>query len=163
MKRIIALLVIVFTASSFNNPNEGELQWVDFNQGYEIAKKKNKIMLIDVYTDWCGWCKRMDRDTYAKPGIVGLINQDFVAIKFNPEIKNVTYKYEGKTYNGEELAGVISNYQISGYPTTIFMYPKDKKMNVVGGYHDEKGFKSILEDIKVEFKAAKTKPAPAKK
>jgi uncharacterized protein YyaL (SSP411 family) len=125
---------------------------MDFNEGYELAKKKNKIMLVDVYTDWCGWCKVMDRETYAKPEVIKMINADFVAIKFNPEKKDVVYTFEGKQYTGDQLAGVISNNQLTGYPTTIFMYPKGKKMNVVGGYQNENNFKSLLTGIKSEFK-----------
>ncbi|MCE2787876.1 MAG: thioredoxin family protein [Bacteroidota bacterium] len=148
----ITLFAIALLSSSFISPKNEELKWMDFNEGYELAKKKNKIMLVDVYTDWCGWCKVMDRETYAKPEVIKMINADFVAIKFNPEKKDVVYTFEGKQYTGDQLAGVISNNQLTGYPTTIFMYPKGKKMNVVGGYQNENNFKSLLTGIKSEFK-----------
>ena len=64
----------------------------------------------------------------------------------------MVYTFEGKQYTGDQLAGVISNNQLTGYPTTIFMYPKGKKMNVVGGYQNENNFKSLLTGIKSEFK-----------
>ncbi|MDZ4669086.1 MAG: DUF255 domain-containing protein [bacterium] len=147
--KILALLLFTFTFSSFKG--DDEIKWLDFNKGYELAKKKNKMMLVDVYTEWCGWCKRMDRDAYAKPNIIGIVNSDFVAVKFNPEIKDITYHYEGKNYTGEQLAGVISNYQISGYPTTIFMYPKGKKMEVMSGYKNADQLAPILADIKMKF------------
>lgn len=139
-------MLLTLAASSFKSSEE--ITWVDFNKGYEIAKKKNKIMLVDVYTDWCGWCKRMDRDAYAKPNIISAVNSDFVAVKFNPEKTGVTYTFEGKTYTGEQLAGVISNYQISGYPTTIFIYPKGKKSEIVVGYKNAEQMEPILTDIK---------------
>jgi len=148
----ITLFAIALLSSSFISQKNEELKWMNFNEGYELAKKKNKIMLVDVYTDWCGWCKVMDRETYAKPEVIKMINADFVAIKFNPEKKDVVYTFEGKQYTGDQLAGVISNNQLTGYPTTIFMYPKGKKMNVVGGYQNENNFKSLLTGIKSEFK-----------
>lgn len=151
MKKLfsIASVIIFLTASSFT-PAE-ELKWFDFNEGYDLAKKKNKIMLVDVYTDWCGWCKVMDRDTYAKKSVIDLINKDFVAIKFNPEKRGVTYNFEGRNYTGQELAAAISNNQLSGYPTTIFLYPKEKKMDVVGGFQNEQNFKAVLEEVKGKF------------
>jgi len=154
MKKLfsISLIAVALLSSSFILPKNEELKWMDFNTGYELAKKKNKIMLVDVYTDWCGWCKVMDRETYAKPEVIKMINADFVAIKFNPEKKDVVYTFEGKQYTGDQLAGVISNNQLTGYPTTIFMYPKGKKMNVVGGYQNETNFKNLLTGIKSEFK-----------
>ncbi len=150
---LLAAATISLITSSFTSTES--LKWLDFNEGYALAKKKNKIMLVDVYTDWCGWCKVMDRDTYAKKSVVDLINKDFIAIKFNPEKRGITYNFEGKNYTGQELAGVISNYQISGYPTTIFLYPKDKKMNVIGGFQNEINFKGILQEIRNEYLSKK--------
>jgi len=149
LRIILSLVTVFFLTASFKPANE--LKWLGFNDGYALAKKKGKIMLVDVYTDWCGWCKRMDRDTYEKPEIIEALNKDFVVIKFNPEIQNVMYTFEGKEYNGQQLAAVISNNQISGYPTTIFMSPKYKKMNVIAGYYDPARFKPVLESIVTEF------------
>ena len=151
MKKIgfILLTVTLFTTTSFKKADE--LKWRSFDEGYKLAQKKGKIMLVDVYTDWCGWCKRMDKDTYAKSEIISLINEDYIAIKFNPEAAG-TYSFEGKQYSGDQLAGVISQHQLSGYPTTVFYYPKTKKTNVVGGYFDATRFKGVLDGVKSEFK-----------
>jgi uncharacterized protein YyaL (SSP411 family) len=148
----ILLFLCAWMVSTSMKPAE-ELQWMNFDEGYKQAQKKGKIMLVDVYTDWCGWCKRMDRDTYAKSEIIGLINKDYVAIKFNPEI-NATYTFEGKKYSGDQLAGVLSNNKLGGYPTTIFYHPKLKKTNVVGGYYDANRFKTLLESVRTEFSAS---------
>lgn len=154
VKTFALFVSVVLLTAGFKPANE--LTWMGFNDGYALARKKHKIMLVDVYTDWCGWCKRMDRDTYEKPEIIEALKKDFVVIKFNPEIPNVMYTFEGKQYNGAQLAAVISNNQLTGYPTTIFMYPKDKKMNVVSGYYDAGRFKGVLESVVNEFKPAKT-------
>jgi thiol-disulfide isomerase/thioredoxin len=53
--KILGLLLLTTVASSFKSADE--IKWLDFNKGYELAKKKKKIMLVDVYTDWCGWCE----------------------------------------------------------------------------------------------------------
>lgn len=157
MKKIgFALMFACFILTNSFKTEEA-IKWMDFNEGYALAKKKNKIMLVDVYTDWCGWCKRMDKDAYAKPEIAALVNKDYVAIKFNPEVTGVTYTFEGKSYTGRELAGVISNNQISGYPTTIFMYPKEKKLNVISGYFDAAKFKPVLENVATDFYTKKKK------
>lgn len=147
--KILLLSVVTLFATSFKTAEE--IKWVDFNKGYDLAKKKNKIMLVDVYTDWCGWCKRMDRDAYAKPRVSDLVNKDFIAIKFNPEITGVMYTFEGKSYTGEQLAGAISNHQISGYPTTVFIFPKAKKSEVVVGYKNEEQMAIVLGEIKKKF------------
>lgn len=151
MKTKILLGLIGLVMITGFKADNAEISWLDFNQGYNLAKKKNKIMLVDVYTDWCGWCKRMDKDAYAKPNIAGTVNADFIPVKFNPEITGVSYSFEGKTYTGAELAGVISNYQISGYPTTIFIYPKTKQSEIVVGYKNADQMAVVLADMKKKF------------
>lgn len=151
--KLVVLALVTIMATSMKSSEE--IKWMDFNQGYELAKKKNKIMLVDVYTEWCGWCKRMDRDAYAKPEIAELVGKDFIAIKFNPEIEGVTYTFEGKSYTGPQLAQVISNNQINGYPTTIFMNPKAKTSEIMVGYKNAEQLKPILIDIAGKLKSKK--------
>lgn len=142
---VLSLLSCLFITQSFKASEE--LPWVDFNTGYATAIKKKKLVLVDVYTDWCGWCKVMDRETYTKADIVALLKSKFVAVKFNPEKKDIVYKYQGKNYTGQELAGVISNYQLTGYPTTIVINPKNNKLHVAGGYLNPMEFKAFLDNI----------------
>jgi thioredoxin-related protein len=151
--KLVVLALVTIMATSMKSSEE--IKWMDFNQGYELAKKKNKIMLVDVYTEWCGWCKRMDKDAYAKPEIAELVGKDFIAIKFNPEVEGVTYNFEGKSYTGPQLAQVISNNQINVYPTTIFMNPKAKTSEIMVGYKNAEQLKPILVDIVGKLKSKK--------
>lgn len=151
MKKIIFALTmssILVLGGSFTKPNS-ELTWYGFNEGYTKAKKNKKIALIDAYTDWCGWCKRMDRDTYSNADIINKLNKDFVPIKFNPEIKDVKYNLDGKEYSGFELLSIISNKQQSGYPTTFFIL-KSKRVMIEVGYQDAAQFSATLDKILAE-------------
>jgi len=154
MKKISFVLALAFIIITNSFKPADEIKWVGFNDGYTLAKKNKKIMLIDVYTDWCGWCKRMDRDTYAKSEIAALVNKDFVAIKFNPEAAG-TYTFEGKTYSGQELAGVIGDNQINGYPTTVFIQPKTIKKKLVVGYKNVEQMQGELSAAVSELNAKK--------
>jgi len=57
-----------------------EIQWVDFTAGYASAKESGKILLIDVYTDWCGWCKVMDNKTYTDSQVIQTLAKDYVVL-----------------------------------------------------------------------------------
>jgi uncharacterized protein YyaL (SSP411 family) len=120
-------------------------KWYVWNEGYPLAAKKNKILIVDIYTDWCGWCKKMDKDTYAKKSIIDKINKDFVLVKFNPEKSFSDYEIEGIKYNNSQLFGMLCNNQRVGYPTTVFLYPDSKKIFLVSGYQDEANFTKTLE------------------
>lgn len=149
MKKVslFAALIVVFFGSSSMKQAES-LKWQDFNDGYSYGKKKNKIVLVDVYTDWCYWCKVMDRETYTNSEVISMLNKDYVLVKFNPEKSGITYKYNGKSYDGMALAGAISNNTLSGYPTTIFINPKTHKTEMVVGFKKAEQLKEILAGMK---------------
>src|SRR6476660_9641490 len=76
---------------------DGLVNWLDFKTAQQKYKELAKPILIDFYTDWCGWCKHMMKTTYSDPNLASYINQNFYAIKFNAETKD-TIEYQGKIY-----------------------------------------------------------------
>ena len=94
-------------------------------------------MIIDLYTDWCGWCKVMDRNTFTDSNVISHINENFVAIKFDAEYENSvtfnnnSYKYYSTGRKGiNELAYYLTNGNLSN-PMTCLLYtsprPRDKR------------------------------------
>ena len=120
-----------------------ELHWYSWEDGYKKAKKENKIIVLDAYTEWCGWCKVMDRETYSVKSVQEKINADFVPIKLNPEI-SATYKYDNKNYSGDELIKKLSNNKFRGYPSTFFVYPKNGNSYMEVGYIKAEPFSKLL-------------------
>jgi thiol:disulfide interchange protein len=57
----------------------------DYDTALAKAKKDKKLVMVDVYTDWCGWCKVLDRDTFSNKDVQAKLAKDFVAVKINPE------------------------------------------------------------------------------
>lgn len=147
---VVALLVVSFSYRPAVDGGEGkkELKWRTWNDGYAELKKEGKIGLVDVYTDWCGWCKRMDRDTYEDKGIVKQIKRDFIPIKFNPEAEGIYY-IDNNAYSGPQLYYMLANNQRSGFPTTFFLIPKGGVMYVerIPGYQGPDAFEGILNKI----------------
>src|SRR5205823_2646934 len=70
----------------------GGVAWRAWNQGLAAAAGSGKPVIVDVYTDWCGWCKRMDRDTYGRAEVSDYVNRHFVMVRLNAESnERVTY------------------------------------------------------------------------
>ena len=128
-----------------------ELDWKTWNEGFPNAQKTNKIAIIDVYTDWCHWCKVMDKNTYSNDSVIRLINEHFIPIKFNPE-KAGQYIVESDTIDGRSLLNALSGGQSSGYPTTYFFLPGTNQIFQQPGYIEPKQFYELLENV-----VAKTK------
>ena len=145
------LFGLFFFATLFGNAQE--VNWLSIEEAYAQSKTENKPILVDVYTDWCGWCKRMDKDTYSKTDIANYINSNFLPVKFNAEqkdsvtIMNHTFKFIAQGRRGyHELAAALLNGKLS-YPATVFLNDKFEMITVVPGYQDEKGFDVILNYI----------------
>lgn len=129
-------------------PVKTTLSWLDFESGYALAKKENKILLIDVYTDWCGWCKVMDRKTYTNDTIIRKLNKSFVMVKLNPE-KDRTYTFDDKTMGAAELHQWLGYGKTFGFPSTYFMIEpgKSEERYTQVGYLDPWDFAGILDII----------------
>jgi thioredoxin-related protein len=111
------------------------LKWeTDYDKAVADAKKANKIVMVDVYTDWCGWCKKLDRDTYANASVAEKLNKDFIAVKLNPE----------KSQRGAELA---RSFGTRGYPHIVFLDGDGKKVSEVGGYVSADDFIKKLDAV----------------
>ncbi|MCK9480339.1 MAG: DUF255 domain-containing protein [Bacteroidia bacterium] len=150
---IISLLLVTafLFVSSFRvanqNASEGEkIEWLDFQVGYDKAVKEKKMILIDSYTDWCGWCKRMDKNTYSDKKIIEKVNANFVAIKLNPEL-DARYMVGEKVMSGYELLLWLGKGRNYGYPTTFFWVAphKDENVEMAVGYKASKEFEEMLD------------------
>lgn len=146
MQSIRYVLIISFALTYACNGYAGDksaLTWMSFNDGLANVKKTNKKVLVDVYTDWCGWCKKMDKETYADGGIAAYLSKHYVVIKLNAESSSkVTYK--GETYTEQELAGAFG---ITGYPSIIFLKGNGDPITTYPGYADPAKFKKVVSFI----------------
>ena len=131
---------------SFKSEYKSEMKWYAWNEGFAKAHEEHKIALIDVYTDWCGWCKKMDRDTYGKEAVIEKIDEYFIPIKFNPE-KHKNLIVGTDTLSGKALLAALNRGNKSGYPTTFFYIPEKNHMMQYGGYHNENKFLKILNEV----------------
>jgi thioredoxin-related protein len=110
------------------------LNWKDVTSGLQEAKQSHKYVLADVYTDWCGWCKRLDKDTFTNSELTNFLSQKFVSVKANAE--------DGGA--GQKLAG---DYGVNGYPCALVFDPSGKMIGRVVGYKDAAGYQNALQNI----------------
>lgn len=151
MKKILLIITaIVISLSIYAGEKDSPIKWYSFEEAIKLQKENPKMIFIDVYTDWCGWCKKMDKSTFANEEIAKYMNENYYAVKFDAEMK-ADVDFKGKTYvnNGKsrrsshELAKSLLNGQMS-YPSYAFLDKDAELLTVVQGYMEAPDFEPIL-------------------
>ena len=150
MKFKLLLILCIVASYTYSQEENGAVKWLTFKEAQEKNKKEPRPFLIDVYTDWCGWCKHMMKTTYSSPAIAQYVNTHFYPIKFNAEGKD-TIEYNGQTYaptspmprKPHELAIKFLGKQLS-YPSTIFVGNNFEFNLLTQGYLEEKKTQPLL-------------------
>ena len=115
-----------------------ELRWMTLQQAEENGKSEPRVIIMDIYTDWCYWCKVMERNTYSNPALAAYVAGKFYPVKFNAESHGpVSWKGQSFGYNSDykvnELALNLTRGQLS-FPTTVIITPDDQAPQFISGY-----------------------------
>jgi thioredoxin-related protein len=114
------------------------VRWLTLQEAEESNKKLQKPILIDLYTDWCGWCKVMDKQTYANKQVAAYIMDKFYPVKLNAEQKQAivfggkTYKFND-AYRTHDFAIYLTQGQLS-YPTTVILPGNGNMPQAIPGF-----------------------------
>ena len=153
MKKILFALFLTLGAITIQAQ---EIKWMTMDEALVAQKKKAKPIFMDVYTDWCGPCKMLDKNTFHDPAVVKYISDNYYAVKFNAEgSSDITYK--GKKYSNpqydanrkgrnsvHEFATLLN---IRAYPSMMVFDTKGEvKAPIVGYYQPDQ----LLEALKAK-------------
>lgn len=150
MKNILLAFFVLTGLSSFGQDG---INWMTIEEAEAAMKEEPRKVVIDVYTDWCGWCKRMDKTTFKNEVIADYINDNYYAVKLDGEHKD-TINFKGhqfkyvkqgrKGYN--ELAASLLNGRLS-YPSIVYL---DEDLNIITllpGYVNAKQFEQVIKYV----------------
>lgn len=144
------LLVLTINLNSAEVFGQDKIKWHTMEEVQNLNSNNPKKIFIDVYTDWCGWCKKMDATTFQDPKIIKILNEDFYAVKLDGEgteaiiFKDREYKFVPQGRNGyHELAAALMNGKLS-YPTTVYLDENLNMIQPIPGYMEVKNLEPIL-------------------
>lgn len=120
---------------------------LNFNDGLEKAKKENKNMIVDFYTDWCHWCKVMDEKTFSEKTVSEKLSKRFVTVRIDAESNTGSNTFKGQTLNNMEMTRAFG---VTGFPSLIFISPKEEVITKIPGYVEAEQFSYILDYIDQE-------------
>ena len=153
MKKLLIAFLIIISLPIFSNAQK--INWMTFEEAVKLNETAPKKIFIDMFTDWCGWCKKMDQTTFLNPEVVKYMNEHYYAVKFNAEC-NDTIDFAGYTFinqggsNGRrgthQLAAALLQGRMS-YPSYVFMNEKNQLITVAPGYMEASEFMPVLKYI----------------
>ncbi|MBU2527105.1 MAG: thioredoxin fold domain-containing protein [Bacteroidetes bacterium] len=149
MKRIVLILMLIPVTLMAQ-----EIKWMSLAEALEAQKKEPRKIMMDVYTNWCGPCKMMDKNTFANPDVAAYVSKYFYAVKFNAE-GNENINYQGKAFVNTNYNPEHANkrsYQhpfaafmrIEGYPSMVFLDEKGDFISPITGYRTPKQLEVYL-------------------
>lgn len=142
---IVVLLLISSLLGAYTYPTaavgaKAEINWLSMEEAYALNLQAPRKIFVDVYTDWCGWCKRMDKDTFSNQDIAAYVNENYYAVKLNAE-SDRAFKLGKAPMTERQVARQLG---VSGYPTVVFIHEDFRTIEPVPGYQQPTQFMQLL-------------------
>ena len=144
------LVIVLFLTASGKQQEKGSVNWLTLEEAIKRSESEKRKFFIDVYTDWCGWCKVMDRNTFSDPKVAEVLNTEFYPVKFDAEqtgditFQGRVFKFIPQGNKGtHELAAALLNNRLS-YPTVVFTDENFSMIFPIPGYRDAPEFHKIM-------------------
>jgi len=133
---VLAMVTAVILGSRVGAPRPSggaaALPWEpDLSTALARAGNENRLVMVDFYTDWCQWCKRLDQNTLSDTHVQEALQQ-LVTVRLNAE------------KDGREAA---ARFNVEGFPTLIFLDAKGAEVGRIPGYMEPGPFLEELQDI----------------
>lgn len=147
----LSLFICITTFSCAQNTEK--INWLTIEDAEKLNEKTPKRWLIDISTEWCGWCKKMDKVTFQDPIIAKYVNKNFYAVKLDGEeqreitFDGVEYNFIGGKRDGyHELPATLMNGEMS-YPTVVFLSKNKEILTPISGFISKENFHQIISFI----------------
>ena len=153
MKSLYIYILFSVAAFQVSAQNADKVKWYTIEEALKLNATAPRKILMDVYTDWCGWCKKMDAETFDHPVIARYINKNFYAVKFDAE-SSAPVKFGEHTFTNPGSGGTRKTTHqfatalgVSGYPTIVYFTGDLKLISPVSGYFTPEQIEPLLHYI----------------
>ena len=130
LRRVLSVSAVLLGAHAFLGASAfagGAVKWKPFEKGLKDAAASKKYSFVDVYTQWCGYCKQLEATTLKAQPVLAELDKNFESIRFDAESEE-TVTWKGKQITMRELS---ANWGVEGFPTMLFL---NSKGEIIGSF-----------------------------
>ena len=148
-----AAILIVFAgqATGASGPENGEVQWLTMEEAVKKAGSEPRMIFVEVYTDWCGFCRRMDAETFSHPVIAAYLNENFYPVKLNAE-QEEPIEFRGNIYENNNLGDRRPTHDFAiallqgrmSYPSVVFFDENVELLTAIPGFRPPANMEAVL-------------------
>ena len=148
MKKRIGVFIVLLLLSGKGFSQTNKINWISLEEAYAKIQKEPKKVLIDVYTDWCGWCKEMDKKTFTDAKVIDYVNKTYYAVKLDAESKKditigqTIYKFDAANRANQAAIALLQGKM--SYPSMVYLDETFSMIQPIPGYQDAKVFHQII-------------------
>lgn len=117
------------------------MSWPTFDEAVATASNTGKLMLIDIYAPWCGWCRKMQEEVYTDAALVAYVQDNFAYGRLNIDDPETLHSFQGYTLSSQELGYSLG---AEGTPTTVFLQSDGTYIVKCVGYWAKDDFRKAL-------------------
>ena len=152
MKKTLLLAMLVVTSMA----TAQKINWMTMDEALAAQKETPKKIFMDVYTNWCGPCKMLDKNTFSNPDVIEYVNQHYYAVKFNAEgTEEITFQdftYTNPNYQEGRRGRNATHFfadalKLQGYPSLVFFEDDGSLLQAIPGYKTPKQLEIYLKMI----------------
>lgn len=147
----LAFITVTLATSLHAGSNEVKVNWLTIEEAQERFSEEPRMIFVDVYTDWCGWCRRMSSETFAHPTIAAMLNDNFYPVKLNAEQEDPIV-FQGVTYENENIGQRRATHSFAiallqgrmSYPSVAFFDENFQLITAIPGFRPPKAMEGVL-------------------
>lgn len=138
---ILRLSFLLFSLIMFAPTSNAQVEWLTWEEAIARNQQQPKKIMVDIYTEWCGWCKKMDKTVFADPVIAKYISENFYAVKFDAEQRE-SLVYSGHTFKFDASAGRRGSHELAitllegrmSYPSIVYLDENESRITISPGF-----------------------------
>ncbi len=151
IKKAVLVLSMALLISFTVNAGDNGVKWLSMEEAQEKVLEEPRMVFVDVYTDWCGWCRRMTSETYAHPVIASYLNENFYPVKLNAE-QHEPIEFQGNVFENENIGERRSTHSFAiallqgrmSYPSVAFFNEELQLITAIPGFRPPVRMEALL-------------------